>query len=224
MEFREFFEEQEKMDESLLGLAKGGLGIAKGLGNTFAGAMTMGDEALAKMMGQGTKGRFARGSGRFGRGVRQIFVGDPPKTEPQQNAAEAPAQETQPQRKATETPTQETQPKEEQVSFRCPGGHRLHAPVRLVGKRANCPKCGAPFRIPDPMERPQTRPVQGRPPLPGEPKPHKNYVELSRNYETAKNNNNQDVMRHVQYLMSLADPVYYHYALEQGYFSRRKKA
>lgn len=220
MEFREFLEKQEKMDESLLGLAKGGLGIAKGLGNTFAGAMTMGDETLAKMMGQGTRGRFARGSSRFGKGVQQIFVGDPPKTEPQQKAAEAPAQENQPQQK-----TAEAQPKEEQVSFRCPGGHKLHAPVRLVGKRASCPKCGAPFRIPDPMERPQTRPAdKGRPLLQGEPKPNKNYADLSMNYEKAKSNNNQDVMRHVQYLMSLADPVYYHYALEQGHFPKRIKA
>lgn len=206
MEFREFFREQERMDESLWG-------VAKGLGNTFAGAMTMGDEALAKLMGDGTRGRFARGSGRFGRGIRQVFIGEPT-AKPQQKD---PARQ--------EVPNQEAQPKpqEEKVSFRCQNGHRLNAPARLAGQKAKCPKCSATVRIPDPRERPQPRP-QVRAPLKGEPTPHENYVKLSGNYETAKKNNNQGVMRHIQYLMSLADPVYYHYALEQGYFSGKRKS
>lgn len=223
MEFREFFEEQEKMDESLLGLAKSGWGIAKGIGNTYAGAMTMGDEALAKMVGQGSKGRFGRGSGQFKRGIRQIFIGDPPKTEPGQDAPPPAQQENPPQQNATETqPRQE----EEKFSIRCPNGHRLISPTRFAGRKTQCPKCSQTFRIPDPMERPQPQrqDAQGRPLLQGEPKPNKKYADLSMNYEKAKSNNNQSVMRHIQYLMSLADPVYYHYALQQGYFPRRSKA
>jgi hypothetical protein len=75
MNFREYLEEQEKIDESLWGLAKGGW-------NTFAGAMTMGDEVLSRIVGDGTEGRFRNGGKQFVRGVRQIFVGDPPPEEP----------------------------------------------------------------------------------------------------------------------------------------------
>jgi hypothetical protein len=55
MEFKEFLEDQESIDESLLGLVRGGW-------NTFAGGMTMGDEILAKLMGQGRVGEVQKRS------------------------------------------------------------------------------------------------------------------------------------------------------------------
>ena len=86
MNFREFLEEQENIDESLWDVAKGTWGVAKGVANAAAGAMTMGDEAIAKMVGDGARWpRMRRGREQFGRGMRQIFVGEP-KTEAEPGA------------------------------------------------------------------------------------------------------------------------------------------
>lgn len=209
MEFREFFEEQERIDESLLGLAKGAWGITKGVANTAAGAMTMGDEAIAKIMGQGTKGRFSRGSDRFSRGVRQIFVGDPPKKEPAEQP-NPPEQSKQPSPK-----------EEEKIVFHCGNGHRINAPSASAGKRARCPKCGMPVKVPVPGRREDPPPAPSQPPAEG-PRPNREFLKLLGHYRTAMGNNNQNVMRRIQYLMGKADPVYYHHALEKGHFPRRK--
>lgn len=68
------------MDESLWDIAKGGWNAAKGLARAGAGAMTLGDEAIAKSMGQGTKGRMGRGWGNLAGGIRQAFLGSPNKS------------------------------------------------------------------------------------------------------------------------------------------------
>lgn len=76
MDFREFLKKQEGLDESILGIAKHGWGAIKGVGNAAAGAMTMGDEGIARAMGQGERGRFGAGWDQFRKGVGQVFVGD----------------------------------------------------------------------------------------------------------------------------------------------------
>lgn len=110
MDFRQFFEEQEKVDESLLGLAKSGWNIAKGVANTGGGLMTVGDEALAKLVGQGTKGRMGMGARQLGRGLSQLFVGNPDeiRSAPTQPAKPQPAGKSDP--KPAHKPAPETKP------------------------------------------------------------------------------------------------------------------
>lgn len=77
MDFREFLESQERRDESLMGLAKAGWNTAVGGARVFDGLMTMGDEAIAKAVGAGTKGRMRGAARQFGRGVGQMLWDDP---------------------------------------------------------------------------------------------------------------------------------------------------
>lgn len=77
MQFKEFLLKSEAIENESL------LDIAKGSWNTFAGGMTVGDELLAKMMGDGTKGRMSGGFKQLGKGLKQITVGDSPKKEPE---------------------------------------------------------------------------------------------------------------------------------------------
>lgn len=37
---------------------------------------------------------------------------------------------------------------EEMISFLCPNGHQLEAPVSSAGKKGKCPECGAKFKVP----------------------------------------------------------------------------
>lgn len=98
MEFREFIEAEERRDESLLGIAKSGWNAAKSVGNAavgaarmFDGITTVADEALAKAVGAGTKGRMTGGYRQFGRGARQFLYGDPgKKTAPKEPQPEKP--------------------------------------------------------------------------------------------------------------------------------------
>jgi hypothetical protein len=78
MEFREFLEKQE-CNESLKGVVKSGWNAIKGVAKAGSGLMTIGDEAIAKAVGQGTKGRMTRGLSQFKTGVRQLLVDDKPK-------------------------------------------------------------------------------------------------------------------------------------------------
>jgi len=39
-------------------------------------------------------------------------------------------------------------PVEEMISFLCPNGHQLEAPVSSAGKKGKCPECGAKFKVP----------------------------------------------------------------------------
>ena len=71
-------------DESLFDILKGGYNVLKGSARAGAGAMTVGDEILSKMVGQGQQGRLSRGlSGiKTGgwevlHGLRQAVVGSP---------------------------------------------------------------------------------------------------------------------------------------------------
>lgn len=74
MEFREFLENQEK-NESLMGIAKAGWNLAAGGAKALDGLAGMGDEAISKFVGDGTKGRMGREMSRFTGGLRQAFSG-----------------------------------------------------------------------------------------------------------------------------------------------------
>ena len=102
MEFREYLERETRLefelfksihldqgriaDESVMDIVKGAGKVIKGVAQSGAGIMSMGDEAIARAMGDGTKGRFrggwdrfSRGVGGIGSGVKQAMVGVPVK-------------------------------------------------------------------------------------------------------------------------------------------------
>lgn len=100
MQFKEYLEEEKRLelellesiyredpnwiaDESVMDIVKGAGRVIKGVAQTGAGFMSMGDEAIARAMGDGTKGRFkggwdrlSKGIGNIGSGVKQVVVGD----------------------------------------------------------------------------------------------------------------------------------------------------
>ena len=85
MDFAEFLTEEEgfeaiyesALDEGLWDIAAGGARV-------FGGAMTVPDEAIARLMGAGTKGRMARGFGDIKGGLGRAFFGrqKPPASDP----------------------------------------------------------------------------------------------------------------------------------------------
>jgi hypothetical protein len=101
VQFREYLEEEKRLelellesiyqedpgwiaDESVMDILRGTGRVIKGVAQTGSGIMSMGDEALSRAVGDGTKGRFkggwdrfARGVGNIGSGVKQAVVGDP---------------------------------------------------------------------------------------------------------------------------------------------------
>jgi len=101
VQFREYLEEEKRLeleifesiyqedpgwiaDESVMDILRGTGRAIKGVAQAGSGFMSMGDEAIAKAMGDGTKGRFkggwdrfARGMGNIGSGVKQAVVGSP---------------------------------------------------------------------------------------------------------------------------------------------------
>jgi len=101
VEFREYLENETRLefelfesihledqgwiaDESVMDIVKGTGRVIKGVAQSGAGLMSMGDEAIARAMGDGTRGRFkggwdrfARGVGGIGSGVKQAVVGGP---------------------------------------------------------------------------------------------------------------------------------------------------
>jgi hypothetical protein len=66
---------EELHTESLLDVLKGAGGAARGLLRSGKGFMTVGDESLAKMMGDGTKGRMTQGMKDLGGGLRDAIIG-----------------------------------------------------------------------------------------------------------------------------------------------------
>lgn len=80
--------------ESILDILKGAYGTGKGLLRAGHGFMTVGDEALAKMVGDGTKGRMTQGWKDLGGGLKDVFIGGSPKPkhEPIVKTIEKPAQ------------------------------------------------------------------------------------------------------------------------------------
>jgi hypothetical protein len=93
-------EDPDWIGESLFDIARGAGNFIKGAAQSGAGMMSIGDEALARMMGDGTKGRMKRGwdglstgVGNMGKGVRQALVGSP-QNQPQ--ASRKPVQTPQP--------------------------------------------------------------------------------------------------------------------------------
>lgn len=122
MEFREYLEEQSRLelelfesiyqedpgwiDESVMDIVRGTGRVIKGVAQAGSGVMSMGDEALARAVGDGTKGRFkggwsrfARGVGNIGSGVKQALVGPgavPASASPQKPDANASASSPKP--------------------------------------------------------------------------------------------------------------------------------
>lgn len=89
MDFSEFLLEEEQLDLLSEALFDEGLwDIGAGLMQSAGGALTVGDEALAKMMGQGRKGRMSRGAGNLVGGLRRALVGRPQPPTPQRNPAD----------------------------------------------------------------------------------------------------------------------------------------
>lgn len=68
--------------QGVLGAGRGVLGAGKAAFRTLDGAMTVGDELLSKMVGQGTKGRMRSGLNNFAGGVRDFVVGPKPSVKP----------------------------------------------------------------------------------------------------------------------------------------------
>lgn len=105
------------LDESFLDIIKGLANTGVGAFRTGSGFMTVGDEALAKLMGQGTKGRMKDGADEFKKGLRQMFIGLPkekakalePIKEPIQQIASTPNPVEEP---IKQTPTPEIQQKQ----------------------------------------------------------------------------------------------------------------
>lgn len=114
MEFREYLEKETRLefklfesihledqgwiaDESVMDIVKGAGKVIKGAAQSGAGLMSMGDEAIARAMGDGTKGRFkggwdgfSKGVGGIGSGVKQAMVGAPVKKTPVSRSQSAP--------------------------------------------------------------------------------------------------------------------------------------
>jgi hypothetical protein len=110
VQFREYLEEETRLefelfesihledqdwiaDESVMDILRGTGRVIKGVAQTGSGIMSMGDEALARAVGDGTKGRFkggwdrfARGVGNIGSGVKQAVVGEPRGSSPVQSS------------------------------------------------------------------------------------------------------------------------------------------
>lgn len=115
MQFREYLEEETRLefelfesihledqdwiaDESVMDILRGTGRVIKGVAQTGSGIMSMGDEALARAVGDGTKGRFrggwdrfARGVGNIGSGVKQAVVGEPRSPSPAQSSLSQPS-------------------------------------------------------------------------------------------------------------------------------------
>ena len=86
MTFKEYV---ARKDETVLDILKGTGNLIKGTAQTGAGLLSVGDEALAKAMGQGTKGRMTggfrqigTGLGNIGYGTRQALIGSSPNSGP----------------------------------------------------------------------------------------------------------------------------------------------
>jgi hypothetical protein len=76
---------------------------------------------------------------------------------------------------------------------------------------------------PEAKAAPQADQPNGRPLQPGEPRPNAKWLELSKNYRTARSNGNNAVMKHIEFLMSQADPVYYDYAVKQARLRKKSR-
>lgn len=110
------------LDESFLDIIKGLANTGVGAFRTGSGFMTVGDEALAKLMGQGTKGRMKDGADEFKKGLRQMFIGlpkektkDPVKEPIQQIQVQIPDPVKEPV-PVKQTSTTEAQPKQKNIS------------------------------------------------------------------------------------------------------------
>lgn len=170
-------------------------GLVLGTWKAFAGAMTVGDELIAKMMGQGTNGRLGDGARQFKSGIRQFFFGTSPKIKPAGHKKTAQvAKSPAPQSKKPSRPTEK--PASKQASA-------AHKPVakQVVARTQD----GEPSRKL----------------LAGEPKPRKKWLELAERYKKARIHGGLTELKKIQLLMSKADPIYYDWVLHR---SRTKKS
>lgn len=174
MEFKEFVEKEElelfheaiQLDESLLNVAKGIAGTGMGLLKAGSGAMTIGDEALAKMVGSGTKGRMTRGWKNLGGGLRDAIIGKPSQKPQQQTAPSVPQQQNTPpvpQQAVRQAPQQKVQTRPanqwDKIKSQMDGGSKVKQPdywVRLVdqyksaGTRAERDEVARKMRLANP--------------------------------------------------------------------------
>ena len=166
MEFRDYLENEKRLEqelfeqiyqndpdwivESVLDILKGAGKVIKGTAQSGSGLLSMGDETIARMVGDGTKGRFkggldriARGLGNIGSGVRQALVGEPNK--PAQQAQIAPQQAPQAQAapQTAPQPRQHVQPqaapqqpqKKEPLKFKIKRNERLKSDLEGLVKQ-----------------------------------------------------------------------------------------
>lgn len=78
MEFSDFLLEEEELDFLSEAIVDEGLwDVAAGLGRSVGGAMGVGDELIARAMGQGKKGELRRSLGDIGGGFHRAVFGKP---------------------------------------------------------------------------------------------------------------------------------------------------
>lgn len=135
MRFKEFVATREMeliavLDLDLLG--EGIWDVGAGLLRSADGAATVGDEALAKLVGQGQRGRMRRGLSDFAGGLRRAVLGQKaPQKKTRQNPAGSPYRI-----------------EGEKMKFLCPNGHAISIPVSEHGKLVTCPVCNLKFSSP----------------------------------------------------------------------------
>lgn len=152
-------------------LEEGPWGFIKGAARTAGGLLTMGDEAIATVMGDRRKGRFTRGAKSVMGGIGDTWksVAGPGKQAVTQNkdgsvtiggknyvpqqAQQTQPQQTQPQQAQQTRPNPNFKVEGDKIKFQCPKGHAISAPTSENGKSTKCPSCeregvSAKFQIP----------------------------------------------------------------------------
>ena len=175
-------------------------GLVLGTWRAFAGAMTVGDELIAKMMGQGTDGRLGDGAQQFKSGIRQFFFGASTKTKPAKPKKINPKPVA---KSATHTQS------------------KIQKPSRPTEKPATKVAKPAPKPV---AKQVVARTQDGEPsrkPIAGEPKPRKKWLELAERYKKARIHGGLAELKKIQLLMGKTDPIYYHWVL---YRSRARKS
>jgi hypothetical protein len=122
MKFKDWLKEEEfnvfeeyLLNDSLKDIAKGvyaagkgAFNVGKGVFKTASGISLIGDEAIAKMMGDGRKGRIKSGFGTLKSGLQDIFVGSAKKPEQiSKQQAQQPTRQQQPRQ--VQQPKQQSQ-------------------------------------------------------------------------------------------------------------------
>ena len=181
-------------------------GIVKGVFNTFAGVMTMGDEAIANMFGQGTKGGFKAGARQLARGMTQIFLIDNSSYPRPTSKAKQEAPKPQIRKAKQEAPKPQIRKAKQEAPKPQISKAKQETPKPQISKA----KQVQTSRQPEPKDTYLQRSLAN-----GEPKPNTKWLALVNNYENARRRNQADAMRNIQFLMSQADPSYYVWLLKE---------